>query len=127
MEFRDLYFEFEVEPVKISTLKLKLKDGSIIPKQFHVMKKYKYFDEIFANKDVAVEAILGVHYNYYKNINHIDLFEKIINKSEIYISLNYETRKNAIIYSNLVFFGKIPIQDALKKVFRLEELTCYGY
>jgi len=131
MQFRDLYFEFEVEPIPISTLSLKLDSSSIIPRHVQDYDEKNYlsrFEDVFANKLTAVRCILAVHHRYTPYHLHLDIFDYIIDKCKKWICLGYDLKKREALHlTNLIFFKKLDLVQAMIDFFLMDELEVYGY
>ncbi len=131
MQFRDLYFEFEVEPIPISTLSLKLGSSSIIPRHVQDYDEKNHlsrFEDVFANKLTAVRCILAVHHRYTPYHRHLDIFDYIIDKCRKWICLDYDLKeREALHLTNLIFFKKLDLVQAMIDFFLMDELEVYGY
>ena len=131
MQFRDLYFEFDVEPISISTLSLKLNSNSVIPRNIRDYDEVNYltsFEDVFSNKLTAVRCILAVHYRYNAYHRHLDIFDYIIDKCKKWICLDYDLKKREALHlTNQIFFKKLDIVEAMRDFFLMDELEVYGY
>lgn len=118
MQFRDICFDFEVEPIPVSTLSLQLTTYSIIPKSLRNSPKVSMGD-----KTGMLRFLLADHFRHYPYKRHLMLFD------EMFGICNHWYRKlnpNKMFHlQNQIFFGKKPYLESLDEFFDIEEISLY--